>query len=1287
MKDSRKTKEEKALEKMQKKQEKQEQEDKKKREKEEKAKRKLEKKANKPDTLEITSGSDGGSSAVASPESVVGSPDSALDRSVGEDLRQSKGYTKEYEFTDQEFTTPKRGVQGFSYEKSGPESPSGDKSLSPSSGKRLTGLAFNYAPGEIDKLKKDEGEKLEKDVAAAKKAAIDYVESAAKKELQVIPPVTGDIRLIDILVDPKTGKLVTHQIDLKTGEANLVAIADKLKAADLKKQRPVKLLLSVNNKPLPGQIDAKTGEYKGYFDPSTGAFVPVKFEPKTGELREHTPSFRRQKDLKVIDLMVDPKTFKVVDKQVDLKTGLADVDTINALLTNFDVSKAQPVKLLINADKNAVLSGQIDPSTGEYLGYFDPKSGVFVPAGNQIAKDSSAAILLGQDAKPLKKVNVLVNRRNSVVADNQIDLHNGTINLKGVEDAKSNLDDGQYVPVTIIYNPVSNSVLHGQVDLKTGEYTGKLYPRQDTCFGFRQVSVAVDPKTSTLLKNQVDLTSGAINFEGISEKYNDPKKHTFVPVLVIERSNTVLAGQLNAAGEYLGHYDPDTLQFVPVRIDPRTGDIEEIKILNLLDIDLKDLKVIQVVAERDTKRILSNQITPHTGAVNADGVAQRSAELDPARHQRVPILTSPAGKKAVDGQFNPSTMKYLGLYDPATLHLLPVQQQVPEMNSEMVRFVQIKVDPKNGKVLSGQIDAKTAHINEQAIDFNTGKNKLAADGSPVLVLVDKPTKKVLGGQIDLKHGKVVGFIDPVTWEWCEGTYDPKKGGLVREGVQGSLDPVTGLLSSSKSPEPEDIAPLPVFESGIIQAIEVQLDPKNGRILDGVVDPKTGLVNSSKVDLETGRLLNPADRRKVITSHVLIVKTSRKLIPGQVEPKHGKLVGKIDPTSFKLIHVDLDPKTGGLIEGKVKGQVNPASGAVIEYEVDKSGKLKDPKSGKLIEYEIDPNTGILIDPKTGKSLVGQIGDAEGAEGGIGVAVSTPGQVQDPEALKAESQYPANFAAQGEKLSPTSQRALDIKSAGIFRAPDYDEGIKEGKFPYGGAGEGSDPNAAFIQQEQRVLPDVQQRSPPEPTEKRSHGFSGISAIFGKDDKKKKDKSKKEKDSKKPKEKPEKKKEKKQKKEKKEKKAGGGDKDDSSSSSSDSDSDSSSGLSEYGEGQEEAKDLKGATKLKIPKLHLKGKKAEEKSPSSPVDEKSPKEEKGKTKIPKFAGWKSSPSEDRPKSPEEKLSDAGSPKSPKSSRFSGTNHITDSNIFSCYSTHLELKLTIHLIVLRSVKTHVPLR
>lgn len=1148
-KENRKSKEEKAIEKLQKKQE---QEERKRKEKEEKLKKKEKKKEAVVESADKTLSS-------------VGSPDSARDRSIGEELKQSTAHTKEYEYTDEDYATPKKPVQGFSYEKSGADSPS-DGGLSPSSGKRLTAVGFNYAPGEIDKLAKGK---------------IDYVESAAKKELEsdvlkdVISPVKaqeagspGFVRLVEVVVNWRQREIVPGQVNPKTGVADLKAIAKKVKKINSKKEQTVKLLLSQDSTVVPGQIDLKTKEYCGYFDPTTGLFHPVSWK-QNGEPLERVPSLTLQKDLKVIDVLVDPKTYKILDKQVDLNTSAVDLDSINSQLSNFDVSQAQPVKLLISSATKCALSGQIDPLTGEYLGYFDPKSGLFVPGGSQVSANENS-ILRGKDSNRLEKIDVLVEPKTSKLLDNQIDYQNGTVNLKGIADTATS-DNGQYVPVSIVYNPVSNSVLFGQVDLQSKIYTGKLYPKQETNFGFRQLSIAVDTTNSKVLDNQVDLTTGQLNFEGIGENYKDAKGKTFVPVLVINKSNTLLAGQVNDDGEYLGHYDPDTLQFVPVKIDPQTGEMEEIRILNFLDVDMKDLKVIQVIAERGSNRILANQITPQTGELNGSGVNERIAKINPALHQRVNILTSPADKIAVAGQFNPKTMKYLGVFDPDTLRLTPLENQVPVIESEIVTFVHIKIDPKTGKVISGQIDPKNGQIQEQAVDLNTGRNKLAADGDKILVVVDKPTRKVLGGQIDLKHAEITSIVDPVTWEWFEVVYDSKKSLLTRVKTRGVLDPVTGILYS-QSPELEDISPLPVFEpEAIIQAIEVQIDPKSGKLLDNVIDPKTGLVNASKFDLETGRLLNPADRRKVITSHVLIVKTSRKVIPGQIEPKHGKIVGKIDPASFKLVHVDFDPKSGNFVEGKVKGQLNPASGTVLEYEVDKLGKLKDPKSGKVIDYEIDPISGVLVDPKTGQSLVGQIGDTEG-----GIA-TTP------------------------KLE---------------KSKDFDEGIKEGEFPYGGAGDALDPNQTFI---------VNEQSSVETPEKRGHGFGGISAIFGKEKKK----AKKEKEEKKPKDK---------KKPKKVKKDG---EDDGSSSDSDSsDSGSSSALSDYGEGQEEAKELKTSTKLRIPKLHLKGK---EKSPGSP------KEEKPKTKIPKLSGWKTSPSsaqaDERPKSPDEKaaVGDAGSPKSSK--------------------------------------------
>nr|CAD7424862.1 unnamed protein product [Timema monikensis] len=115
---------------------------------------------------------------------------------------QLPGYTREYDYEEDSGTPTRKFLphgHGFSYEESERQNQllaqqqGDDNSLSPNSGKRVTGLAFNYAPGE-DKKVAENAEKrktalivgVDKDKGATpagiRTPGLDYVESAARKE-------------------------------------------------------------------------------------------------------------------------------------------------------------------------------------------------------------------------------------------------------------------------------------------------------------------------------------------------------------------------------------------------------------------------------------------------------------------------------------------------------------------------------------------------------------------------------------------------------------------------------------------------------------------------------------------------------------------------------------------------------------------------------------------------------------------------------------------------------------------------------------------------------------------------------------------------------------------------------------------------------------------------------------------------------------------------------------------------------------------------------------------------
>ncbi|XP_058792389.1 uncharacterized protein LOC131664926 isoform X2 [Phymastichus coffea] len=127
-------------------------------------------------------------------------------------------FTKPYEYVEREMSPSKKrvGPQGFTYETNKPTSPKLQDQQSPTSaGKKATGLAFNYAPGEQKKLEEQAERRKVKtpepittapalQTMGIKTPGLNYVESAGLKEQQkgVAPPTTPPATITKPTVQP-----------------------------------------------------------------------------------------------------------------------------------------------------------------------------------------------------------------------------------------------------------------------------------------------------------------------------------------------------------------------------------------------------------------------------------------------------------------------------------------------------------------------------------------------------------------------------------------------------------------------------------------------------------------------------------------------------------------------------------------------------------------------------------------------------------------------------------------------------------------------------------------------------------------------------------------------------------------------------------------------------------------------------------------------------------------------------------------------------------------------------
>ncbi|XP_063226421.1 protein 4.1 homolog isoform X2 [Bacillus rossius redtenbacheri] len=213
-------KEKERLEKEKKEKEKQEKERKEKEKKEKKEKEKKEKKekGKKKDgkgSTEVVTESEP-SSAQTSPEkegSEAGKKSPVAGGGPPQGSPQLPGYTREYDYVQKDSETPTRKFlpqgHGFSYEERQRQEElqaAADDNRSPSGGKRVTGLAFNYAPGEDKKVAETaekrktalEGKDGEPVLISIRTPGVDYVESAARREQARAAGASPDVgRILD----------------------------------------------------------------------------------------------------------------------------------------------------------------------------------------------------------------------------------------------------------------------------------------------------------------------------------------------------------------------------------------------------------------------------------------------------------------------------------------------------------------------------------------------------------------------------------------------------------------------------------------------------------------------------------------------------------------------------------------------------------------------------------------------------------------------------------------------------------------------------------------------------------------------------------------------------------------------------------------------------------------------------------------------------------------------------------------------------------------------------------
>ncbi|RZB89842.1 4.1 -like [Asbolus verrucosus] len=921
---------------------------------------------------------------------------------------QLPGYTREYEYdASDDQSTPKKPTspKGFKYEpEASPSSPKSEPETQQSpTTKRATGLAFNYAPGDEDRVKNLRGPSFKdpKVDTAAFLAGEQYLHEAPMEktvkpaQISPVPAIPGakKTRTVKLFVitgkkEPKSGR-----IDLDTASVDVTEATQNVET---------------------GLIDSKYG----LVDPSNGTVIIT--DPTNG-----------QKE--VVQGHIDPITKQIIitsGSVIDPKSGKKD----STLGQNISISRQQihpvtsplaiaPKKRII---KITVITAKKDPKTGRIevekgssenldatldpiSGHIDTKYGIIDPVNQKIAhKDPKSG---KTDIRPI-----------------EIDTNMGQIIVKdGVIDPKSGKVDNNLGQLITIADQGDAVVPITSVIAKRDPKTGELDPTE----AHKELSNGKVDKKHNLIVTKY----GAIDVKNKKILSRDAKtgKIEERPVQFDAQDNIIiLSGVVHPA---TGVKDDNLSQIVQVgsEIDP-------------------EVKVVSVSGKVDKKGLDPKNISPpeeSTGLYDPDTnkIYTKYGVFDPI-NETLSYFDPKTGKTEIkQGQRDPTSGEILfkGLVNPKT----------GKVDGNFGRT--IKVDVKEQKV--------DPMVNNQPVSLGDVKKPIPV--SPVklptpppivpqdknrmiklLVITAKKDPKT--GHLDVENGHVdqsVGILHPTgEIDSKYGLIDPKKGTITitdpatgkQETVQGQIDPVSGQIQivsgavldprsgkkdnnlgqvitvvgagDDASKEPKQAVkyalpshPIPKRRVIKILVITSKKDPKTGRIdtekgvvekLTATVDPVSGIIESKygKIDPQNEKIVQKDKSGKPFVTPIKIDENTGQIYvndnivdpkSGKVDPNLSQVINVVDPQHPAVVITTIttrrDPKTGALdlANGRVEttnGKINPETGEIITKQGTINLKLKkittrDLKTGQIRDrpVQVDKDDNIItsvVDPKTG-----------------------------------------------------------------------------------------------------------------------------------------------------------------------------------------------------------------------------------------------------------------------------------------------------------------------------------
>ncbi|XP_055528959.1 protein 4.1 homolog isoform X3 [Wyeomyia smithii] len=739
------------------------------------------------------------------------------------------GFTKPYEYSESDPNTSpnKKNVKtrGFRYDEDPAQNlrDKEDVQLSPNSqSRRATGLAFNYAPGEDEKVR----ESVEKRKAPPGSAAHDAEakkdklspKSAAGRGLPGETDAEKGVRTSARSYSPNKGRgadgaltgagLFRPLDDGAQTDPNAAFISGEqaggfvpVAASTEPAKKKVKIMVIISRydpktkkvdtsqgvvEHSTGVLDTKSGQIEskyGVIDPKVGTVV--NFNPRTGQ----NETFQGQTDAKTGQIhvaggVVDAATGKVDDTlgqaimiapdddsivEITTITSKVDPNTGKIDTTNGEIERTRGI---LNSKTGFIATkyGEINPKTGE-LRTVDPKSGKVSSRTVAVDRDNGQITIVGVTDP---KTNKLDNSQAHLIAiGNQVDPVVEVTSVLGKLDKKGVVD-----PKTVVFDKST-----GQLDTKDGKINTK-FGQFDLV---KQTITYVDPKTGksetkevkidpvsgqVLLKNQINPKTGKV----------DKDFGRIVSIRIVQNRIDPASGKhVTTVEDKDIRIDPKTNQiWVPEGKDPKTGET----IFTSSHVDPKTGYVITIYG----------YLNPKTNDI------EKQTKLDPNLTKIDPTT----------GQVYSAT----GLVDEATGEPLFAASQINEENGEIYTKVG-KIDPKTGKLVIIKIviltkkdeRGKPEEVDLNGVDLDpvTGKiNNIATKTVYVYKMHDPITGETY--QVDPNDPSIAGArttvtqtmtlsgeIDPVTGriksEW--GHIDPNTGDI--DPATAIRDPVTGKL--------------------------------------------------------------------------------------------------------------------------------------------------------------------------------------------------------------------------------------------------------------------------------------------------------------------------------------------------------------------------------------------------------------------------------------------------------------------------------------------------------------